>query len=291
MLIKKIFLLLIIALLAKISFAIPPFFYFGELPTGDVNVVVKAITNSEFEIIGKYNPMNSNNITVIAFTNKILQEQTLKVKDRGFLASVLKVAVINENGKSNIYLLNPEYIFWAYLGDEMKKSSFSDPLMEVDNTIKDALEFLGTSPIETGGNISRSELTKYRYMIGMERFSDPVELKTFNSFNEGLKTINQNIGKGDTKLVYQLIDETKQTAVFGIGLLNNDKGEPNFLPIIGEMHAAALPYEIILQGKQASMLHGRYRIALHWPELSMVTFSKIMSTPSAIEDQLKALTL
>ena len=41
---------------------------------------------------------------------------------------------------------------------------------------------------------------------------------------------------------------------------------------------------------KASMLHGRYRIALHWPELSMGTFSKIMSTPGNVEDYMKALT-
>ena len=32
------------------------------------------------------------------------------------------------------------------------------------------------------------------------------------------------------------------------------------------------------------MLHGKYRIALYWPELTMVTFMKIMSTPNDIEN-------
>ncbi|MEX1383895.1 MAG: hypothetical protein AB1Z17_10895, partial [Lutibacter sp.] len=60
-------------------------------------------------------------------------------------------------------------------------------------------------------------------------------------------------------------------------------------PKIGEAHVAALPYEIILQGKNATMLHGKYRIALHWPELTMGTFMKIMSTPGDIEDTLEEL--
>lgn len=38
----------------------------------------------------------------------------------------------------------------------------------------------------------------------------------------------------------------------------------------------------------ATMLHGKYRIALHWPDLSMGTFMKIMSTPGDIEDALEA---
>ncbi len=77
-------------------------------------------------------------------------------------------------------------------------------------------------------------------------------------------------------------------AVFGVGLESADEGESYFLPKIGEAHVAALPYEIILQGNKATMLHGKYRIALHWPELTMGTFMKIMSTPGNIEDALEA---
>ena len=86
-----------------------------------------------------------------------------------------------------------------------------------------------------------------------------------------------------------MFTKTKKVAVFGIGLLDKEEGEPNFLPKIGEDHVAALPYEIILQDNKATMLHGKYRIALHWPELTMGTFMKIMSTPGDIEDVLEAL--
>jgi len=36
--------------------------------------------------------------------------------------------------------------------------------------------------------------------------------------------------------------------------------------------------------------HGRYRIALHWPDLTMGTCTKIMSTPGDIEAALRGLT-
>ena len=61
------------------------------------------------------------------------------------------------------------------------------------------------------------------------------------------------------------------------------------LPIIGESHVAAKPYEIVLQGNEVTMLHGRYRFALHWPELIMKTFTKIMSTPGDVENVMKSL--
>jgi len=37
------------------------------------------------------------------------------------------------------------------------------------------------------------------------------------------------------------------------------------------------------------MLHGRFRFALHWPELTMKTFTKIMSSPGDVKDALEAL--
>ena len=38
------------------------------------------------------------------------------------------------------------------------------------------------------------------------------------------------------------------------------------------------------------MLHGKYRIALFWPELKLGQFMKISSTPGNIEDVMEALT-
>ena len=73
---------------------------------------------------------------------------------------------------------------------------------------------------------------------------------------------------------------SNKVAVFGVALLDKEKGES---------HLAAMPYEIILHNKIAIILHGRYKLALHWPELTMETFMKIMSTPEEIENTLKDL--
>ena len=116
-------------------------------------------------------------------------------------------------------------------------------------------------------------------------------MNEYSSFEEGLKIIENNLKakKGQTTEVYKIVYPDKKIAVFGIGLRSKEDGEAVFLPIIGEDHVAAMPYEIILQGNTATMLHGKYRIALHWPELTMGTFMKIMSTPGDIEDTLEAL--
>ena len=49
-------------------------------------------------------------------------------------------------------------------------------------------------------------------------------------------------------------------------------------------HTAFLPYEILVKDKTVVMLHGRYRIAVAFPDLTMGTFTKIMSAPGDIED-------
>jgi len=83
---------------------------------------------------------------------------------------------------------------------------------------------------------------------------------------------------------------SKKIAVFGVALYDVDKGEGDFLPTIGESHIAAMPYDIILYGNRVTMLHGKYRFALYWPELTMHTFMKIMSTPKNVERFMEDLT-
>jgi len=170
-------------------------------------------------------------------------------------------------------------------------SAFSSTFKKFDADLKTALTSLGTSFQPFGGTVKADKLKKYHYKIMMPYFSDPVTLNEFNSFEEGLKIIENNLKtkKGKTQQVYKLIYTKEKIAVFGVGLQSTEDGESYFLPKIGEDHVAALPYEIILQGKTATMLHGKYRIALHWPELTMGTFMKIMSTPGDIEDTLEGL--
>jgi len=93
----------------------------------------------------------------------------------------------------------------------------------------------------------------------------------------------------NTKLVYKQVFQSEKVTVYGVGLLDSKKGENHFLPIIGEEHIAAMPYEIIIQNKTASLLHVRFRIALYYHNLTMGTFIKIMSTPSYIEETFKSL--
>jgi uncharacterized protein (DUF302 family) len=251
------------------------------------NSVKSALKSNSFTVLGEYSPTKNTNLKVIVFTNNSLKNTVVKVTDRGALAAAFKVALVKENGKVTISYTNPDYILRAYIGENYV--SFKTIFEKFSNDVKNALSSIGNEFKPFGGKVKADKLKKYHYKIMMPYFSDPVTLNEFSSFEEGLKTIEANLKakKGNTVEVYKIIYKKEKVAVFGIGLESSDDGEAHFLPKIGESHAAALPYEIILQDKKATMLHGKYRIALHWPELTMGTFMKIMSTPGDIEDTLE----
>jgi len=250
--------------------------------------VTAALKDNSFTVLGTYNPSNKTTLKVIAFTRTDLKNTVVNVTDRGALAAVFKVGLVQKNGKVTVSYTNPEYILRAYLAENY--NTYKTKFQKFDTDLKTAFSTIGNEFKPFGGTVKAENLKKYHYKVFMPYFTDPITLNEYSSFEEGLKIIEANLKakKGATTLVYKLVYEKENIAVFGIGLQSKEKGESYFLPIIGEDNIAAMPYEIILQGKKATMLAGKYRLALHWPELTMGTFMKIMSTPGDIEDTLEA---
>ena len=293
---KKIILILICFAWIQISNAqenkMSPFIKAGTSQT-DISLLISSIKQNletnQFSIIGEYQPEASQELYVICFTRNDLRELCLKSADRGTLASVLKIGLVKKGESTIVSMLNPDYVFCAYLSNyETDKPLLS----KITSDVKKSLSAIGDEFAPFGGEVKESSLKKYHYKMMMPYFSNPVDLSEFESFEAGLTTIRKNLKakKGNANLIYEQVFEDKNIAVFGIGLLDPEDGEKQFLPIIGEDHIAAMPYEIILQGKEASMLHGKYRFALYWPELTMGTFMRIMSTPGDVEDFMKAIT-
>lgn len=268
-----------------------PYFKVGE-STESIDLlsgkIVSVLEENGFTILGSYNPSEKATLKVVAFTRNDIKDKVVKVKDRGALAAVFKIGLEKNSGKVVISYTNPEYLLRAYLMNdyELYKNTFT----KFSEDLKNALLVFGSKFEPFGGSVKAKKLKKYHYKIMMPYFTDPIKLATYDSFEQGLIKIQNNlsINKGATKMVYKLVYKEKKVAVFGIGLTNKEEGEAYFLPKIGESNIAAMPYEIILQDKVVTMLHGKYRIALFWPDLSMGTFMKIMSTPGDIKDALKA---
>lgn len=243
-----------------------------------------------YEVIGQYQPGNNPDLFVLVFTNEELISFCQQSQDRGILAAAMKVGFQNTDGKILVSVVNPEYLFYAYFQEMMIEPSFNSAAVEVSNKIKNSMKGVGSLEEPFGGELSTEKLMKYRYMAGMPNFGKAVPLAEFDSYDQGLAAIQLGLSQGGNTLkVYEIICDSKETAVFGIGINDAEKGEAHFLPIIGESHVAAMPYEIVLQGNEVTMLHGRYRFALHWPELTMKTFMKIKSSPGDVEDAMKSL--
>lgn len=268
-----------------------PYIKVGELNESmqsSFDRVVEALKANNFTVLGSYNPSGKASLKVVAFTRNDLKNKAVQVIDRGALGAVFKVGLVQREGKVTVSYTNPDYILRAYLMDNYV--TFQSTFQKFSADIKNAMSTIGNEFTPFGGTVKAHKLKRYHYKIAMPYFTDPVELNEYTSFEEGKQTIETNLKAklGNTTMVYKLEYPDKKVAVYGIGLQNQEEGEPNFLHKIGEEHAAALPYEIILQGNKVTMLHGRYRIALHWPDLSMGRFMKIMSTPGDIKDTLKA---
>ena len=271
--------------------SLSPYFKVAEMETSlqeAAEQVENAVTNAGYEVIGSYHPAQNKNLYVVCFTNKELKDLSLEFPDRGALAATMKAGFASENGKVTLTLLNPEYMFLAYWGRQLNGQE--KDLKEMSEKVKSVFKQFGSLE-NYGGEEDADDLPHYHYMMMMPYFDDPEELASFDNFEEGLNIIRHNLdeGKGSTYKVYEMIIPDKEIAVFGVGLWNKETGEAHFLPIVGESHIANLPYEIILQEKEATMLAGKYRIALFWPELSMGTFMKIKSTPGEIEDIMEGL--
>jgi len=290
---------IIIGFLALVGFSfqlssqeIAPYIEIGKSNAGIQQVtedVLAVLKENSFSILGSYNPSNKKSLKVIVFTRPDIKNTVVKVKDRGALAAAFKIGLVQKNDMVSISYTNPDYFFRAYLMDDY--GQYKTTFDKFDRDLRTAFASVGKDFKPFGGGIEADNLKKYHYKIMMPYFTDPVTLNEFSSFEEGLKVIEANLKdkKGETLEVYKILYSNEKVAVFGIGLRSQEDGEAYFLPKIGEDHIAAMPYEIILQDKTATMLHGKYRIALHWPDLTMGTFMKIMSTPGDIEDTLKGL--
>ncbi len=267
--------------------------YYKVTTTGSVTDVATKIKEQlkthEFMYLGAYHPEGKADMYVITFTKKQLYGLAIYGKTHKALASILKFGIIKKGNTVTVSLLNPEYIFYAYFRNT---TGSYDKLKVISDETHTILKAVGTGFKGFGGQLSKSELKKYHYMMGMPYFTDPVDLNEMPSFENACETIEKNLkaGKGHTSRVYRLKFTKSQIAIYGVALKDKEDGERYFLPVIGEDHIAAMPYELIVIGKKVMMLHGKYRLALHWPELSMGQFMKIVSTPGYIEDTMEALT-
>lgn len=243
-----------------------------------------------FEILGEYNPTASNSRKMIAVTHPQLLSAVKSVGGLTGFASALRVAITKEGSTVNISYTNPYYWGPAYF--TKKYDQVSTQMKTVDEAFKNVFASYGLNkPFGSKKGHSTSKLKKYKYMMGMPYFEDNIKLASYASYKQAVNQIDAKLAKGVQNLekVYEVSIASHKIKLYGIGLGGPD-GEASFMKVIDQAspkHTAFLPYEILVYENTAYMLHGRFRIALSFPDLTMGTFMKIVSTPGNIEDMLK----
>lgn len=255
----------------------------------EVNLVLK---NAGFEVIGEYQPAGDKNRRVIIISSPELKTAVKKIGGlRGFALS-LRVGITKEQGHVNISYTTPEYWAAAYFQRDYAKVKLE--IIKISSKLKNTIAALGSNGGQQFGSksgMSTNDLSEYHYMFGMPYFQDNVVLKSFDSYADAIQTLDANFNKGVKNLerIYEIELPSKQIKLYGVAM-SGSAGEAKFLPTIDSknpLHTAFLPYEILVYKNKVYMLHGRYRIALSFPDLSMGTFMKIVSTPGNIETLLK----
>lgn len=245
-----------------------------------------------FAIIGQYKPANDAGRYIYIISSPELTNAAKTVGGLSSIAATMRVGLTKEGSQIQVSYTNPYYWGNAYYQDNYSKveSSLASAFKKLNLAMKGSGTYVGKYFGSKEG-VALSDLREYQYMMGMPEFDDVVELAEFDSHAAAVAKVEANIKKGipNVKKVYSKKIPGKNVVIYGFAV-SGPTGESKFLPtidILKPKHTAFLPYEIIVKGKEVVMLHGRFRIALAFPDLTMGTFTKIMSTPGDIEDLLE----
>jgi 3-methyladenine DNA glycosylase Tag len=251
---------------------------------------VKANLQKEgFEVVGEYTPYQGAKVIVV--TNETLKTIAAQSNNGGF-GAVMRVAITD----GVVSYTNPPYWANAY--------RMTTELTEVATALTKALGKQEAFGSQEG--MTKNELREYYYAPFMPYFDQPVELGSYSSHQQCVKTVEAGLKskrgrKGQTQFVYRVdipkakgeLESEKQT-VFGMGILGESEGADNSVmttlnPYTGKPeHTAYMPYEILCADKKALMLHSKFRIAVSFPELKMWPFMMIRGAPRSIKKAAKA---
>lgn len=247
-----------------------------------------ALTENGFEIAGEYSPYKGAHIIVV--TNDELKKAAAS-KERGGYIAAQRISLTEIKGKVQVSYTNPIYMSYAY--------RINSKLSQTSAALKKALGHVQDFGPDEGTELD--DLNDYHYTFGMEYFDEPLELNSKGSYSEMVSEVEKNLGAklGGTGQVYKIdIPGTNQT-LFGVSMKAPSEGkkfmddayimnEIDFKPLRSTAH---LPYEILVNGKEAEALHARFRIAVNFTDLAMMgdnSFMNIMSSPDAIAAALSA---
>lgn len=240
------------------------------------------LSTAGYQVVGEYRPYET--ATIVVVTNEQLKRNASK-SDWGGYGAGLRVSITSTDGEIHVAYTNPVYMAHAY--------RMSEDNADVAKQLKEALGWQEEYGSEDG--LTADDLEDYHYMLGMEYFDEPSLLSEYEDYETAVKTIEKNLQEGTAgvKAVYRIDIPGKDETVWGVAMQGEgEEGqymddsfimkEIDFKDVRSSAH---LPYEILLSGNKAYALYARFRIAINFPDLSMMgsnSFMNIMDSPEAI---------
>ncbi len=247
--------------------------------------VKAALTTAGFTVTGEYAPYSGANIIVV--TNDELKKNAAASEAGGY-GAVQRISITEAGKEVQVSYTNPIYMSNVY---RMKGD-----LSAVSSSLATAL-----GRVEEFGaqGMTAAKARKYHYMVGMEYFDEPDVLAEYASYEEAVQAVDAKLSanKNGVSKVYRVDIPGKKESLFGVGLKGS--GDTKYMDdrfIMSEIDfrdvksTAHLPYEVLVSNNKVYALYARFRIAINFPDLSMMgknSFMNIMKTPDAIRDALK----
>ena len=298
-------LVLLAAPAARASERLKPFVLASSASSSDLQQAVQqteqALRAAGFTIVGSYAPYTNAafadkqtvSAVVIGVTDPELAHAAAQTPFGGY-AIVQRVAVtrISDSKGSSIEVsyTNPQYMAAAY--------RLKSDLAAVGAALAKALG--STQDYGSHRGMTASDLHGYHYKIFMPYFDDMHTLARYASYDEALAAVEAGLAQhaGGASKVWQVAVPGKQQTLFGVGLAgtpdNACSGDEYIMHRIDfgmPKSTANVPYAILVSGDKAYSLATKFRIAINFPDLSMMgshSFMSIMCAPDAIEKALKA---
>jgi len=269
------------------AWAISPYVQGDSVAGGNVQAVAAAVEgklkSGGFKVVGKYFPKNLAGYGVVVATDEAMLDEVGSVGGQAVLGAAIRVGV---KADGSVAYTNPDYWYRAYF-----RKSF-DKREEAVKALQGRLQKTLGAGKGQGGDESPANLTNYRYMVGMERLdSSKNKLAEYGSFAEALKTVRENLAKGagKTAKVYEIVLPDRKLAVFGVAMTDSGNSDGEWISKIDmQNNVAGLPYEIYVIDKEVGAPHGRFRIALAFPDVGMGQFMRISSLPTVIIETMSA---
>ena len=247
--------------------------------------VKTALTAAGFTVAGEYAPYAGADIIIV--TNDELKKNAA-ASDFGGYGAVQRVSITEAGKEIQVSYTNPVYMANVY--------RMQGDLSGVAASLATAL---GKMEEFGAQGMTAKQARGYHYMIGMEYFTDPSVLAEYGSYEEAVKAVDAKLAnnKNGVSKVYRVDIPGKQESVFGVALKGGDDNKymddryiMNEIDFHDVKSTAYLPYEVLVSGNKVYALYARFRIAIDFPDLSMMgknSFMNIMKAPEAIRHALQ----